>query len=151
MRILVDPNVLARLAHAGHAHQTVARDAIRTLRDSGHELRTVPQVIYEYWTVVTRPTEQNGLGFDPNQAFAQVQEIQALFPTFRDERGILRSWQELVHAQQVRGRQSHDARLVAAMERHELTHVLTFNVADFRRYTRVFVLNPHDVLPTAAG
>jgi predicted nucleic acid-binding protein len=148
MRFLIDTNVLARLSHVGHAHQGFARNAIQTLRDDGHELRTVPQVLYEYWSVVTRPVEQNGLGFDAGPAYLQLQELQTLFPTLRDERGVLRSWQELVHREQVRGRQSHDARLVAAMMRHGLTHLLTFNGSDFRRYSGIEIVDPHDVSPS---
>ena len=36
----------------------------------------------------------------------------------------------------------HDARLVAAMLVHKLTHILTFNSDDFRRYSEIIVVNP---------
>ena len=36
---------------------------------------------------------------------------------------------------EVLGVQVHDARLVAAMIAHNVTHILTFNVTDFARYT----------------
>jgi predicted nucleic acid-binding protein len=60
----------------------------------------------------------------------------------RDERGILDVWQPLALQYQVQGKQAHDARLVAAMQRHVLAHILTFNTADFQRYREIAVLDP---------
>jgi hypothetical protein len=42
----------------------------------------------------------------------------------------------------------HDARLVAVMRVHSLTHILTFNTTDFIRYPAITVVHPRDV-PTA--
>lgn len=44
------------------------------------------------------------------------------------------------------GKTAHDARLVAAMHAHGLTHLLTFNEPDFRRYAGIIVLTPAGVL-----
>ena len=41
----------------------------------------------------------------------------------------------------------HDARLVAAMLVHGLTHILTFNIADFARYSEITAVNPPTVKP----
>jgi predicted nucleic acid-binding protein len=37
----------------------------------------------------------------------------------------------------VSGKQAHDARIVAAMKVHGVTHLLTFNTDDFKRYTDI--------------
>jgi len=39
------------------------------------------------------------------------------------------------------GKAAHDARLVAAMNRHALSHLLTFNVSDFKRYPAIQILD----------
>lgn len=39
----------------------------------------------------------------------------------------------------------HDARLVAAMLSHKLTHILTFNAKDFRRYSEIEVVTPMEL------
>jgi predicted nucleic acid-binding protein len=39
----------------------------------------------------------------------------------------------------------HDARIVAAMLSHRVTHLLTFNTADFKRYTEITTINPREV------
>lgn len=40
----------------------------------------------------------------------------------------------------VRGRQVYDARLVAVMLAHGITHILTFNGNHFRRFTGITVV-----------
>ena len=37
---------------------------------------------------------------------------------------------------------AHDARLVAAMVRHSISHLLTFNEQDFARYNEIAVIVP---------
>jgi hypothetical protein len=44
------------------------------------------------------------------------------------------------------GVQVHDARLVALMEVHGVTHLLTLNAADFARYPGVTALTPAAVI-----
>lgn len=39
----------------------------------------------------------------------------------------------------MKGKNAHDARLVAAMVRHGLTHILTFNAQDFSRYRGITI------------
>jgi predicted nucleic acid-binding protein len=148
MRILVDTNVLLRLVHAGHPQQAEAEQAVRRLVRDHHELRSVPQVLYEFWVVATRPADRNGLGFSATNVSGQLATWRSLFPTLRDERGILERWQSLVDSLSVVGKSAHDARLVAAMERHGLTHLLTFNLPDFRRYSSIQLLEPAAVIAT---
>jgi len=122
-------------------HATAVQ-AVRTLRDDRHELRIVPQVIYEYWTFATRPADENGLGLSVEETAANVLGFKALFPPLRDDRGILERWEKLVILHRVMGKPTHDARLVAAMERHGLSHLLTFNTSDSPRFGTVQVLYP---------
>lgn len=146
MRILVDTNVLARIAHKNHPHTPIADGAVRRLLSDGHELRVVPQVLYEYWSVATRPAEQNGLGFSSEVVDGDIHRFKQIFAVLRDERGILEPWQALAASCRVQGKQAHDARLVAAMQRHGLSHLLTFNTADFQRYAGLGLLDPQSVM-----
>ena len=58
---------------------------------------------------------------------------------------VLTEWRRLVGAYGVLGKSAHDARLVAAMIAHGLTHFLTFNLADFNRFAGITVLDPQIV------
>lgn len=146
MRILIDTNVLLRSAEPGHVHFQCSVDAIDVLRSRGHELVLVPQILYEYWSVATRPVANNGLGLNPAEAAAELATLPRLFRLLKDERGIYMAWNDLVVSYSVRGKQAHDARLAAAIQRHVISHLLTFNTIDFQRYPFLIAASPFDVL-----
>jgi len=146
MRILLDTNILLRSAEPRHVQRQTSVDAIDMLRQPGHDLIIVPQVLYEFWSVATRPIEQNGLGMSPAEAHVELTTIQRLFRLLRDERAVYAIWEQLVSALGVKGKRAHDARLAAAMQRHAVTHVLTFNATDFARFALITALTPNDVL-----
>jgi len=145
MRFLVDTNVLGRYSQPGHPQNAVAINAVEKLGLAGHELRLVPQVGYEFWVVATRTIAQNGLGFSAHEAYEALRSFLDLFPVLRDERGVFEPWLELVSRIPCLGKVAHDARLVAAMQRHGLTHLLTFNSADFDRFSSITVVTPESV------
>jgi predicted nucleic acid-binding protein len=142
MKVLLDTNTLVRLMHVGHPSRAVAREALSRLREARHELHTVPQVLYEYWSVATRPASQNGLGFPVELVHEQLRSWQSLFPALPDERGVFESWLSLVVMCRMQGKQAHDAHLAAALVRQRLTHLLTFNGDDFRRFSQEAILDP---------
>ena len=69
-----------------------------------------------------------------------------LFRLLLDERGIFTHWRDLVVTHAVHSKLTHDARIVAAMQRHGLTNLLTFNHSDFSRFTGINVFTPADIL-----
>jgi predicted nucleic acid-binding protein len=146
MRILIDTNVVLRLGDKGHAMHGEALAAIDWLDANGHECVIVPQVLYEYWVVATRPLEKNGLGMAVASADAAVSQWIGLFRLLLDERGVFSYWRDLVAANDVKGKSAHDARLVAAMQRHGLTDLLSFNKLDFSRFTAINTFTPTEVL-----
>ena len=54
-------------------------------------------------------------------------------------------WRLLVVSHSVMGVQVHDARIVAVMNVHAVTHVLTLNGADFSRYAGITCVAPDEV------
>src|SRR5262245_35992465 len=114
MNVLLDTNILARMAQPGTAPYHVAVDAVNALQVRGDMLCLVPQVLYEFWVVATRPVAANGLGLTAAQADAELTQVLGLFPLFfPDTAGIFPQWRRLVASFQVLGRNAHDARLVA--------------------------------------
>ncbi len=148
MTFLLDANVLLRMAEPTHAQYDAAFDAVAALTSRGHDLFIVPQNLYEFWAVATRPVPDNGLGMTPDEAAAELVAIRARFPLLPDTSAILPEWERLVVAHQVRGKPTHDARLVAAMLAHGVGHLLTFNIKDFKRFPGITAHAPADV---AAG
>lgn len=142
MKILIDTSILVRSSQVDSPIYTQVRDSVAKLPRLGFEGCIVPQVLYEYWVVATRPAAQNGLGLDSEQASFELAQLASLFPLLKDERTIFEKWQELVIQYQVLGKQAHDTRLVAAMQRHGISHVLTLNPKDFQRYAEIMVVTP---------
>ena len=147
MRVLLDTNVLTRLANpADESTRVLAETSVELIQSGGHILSLLPQNIYEFWSVATRPTEQNGFGWSPQDVRVEVDMILEIFPLLQDARAIFPRWLELVSDYQVRGKPTHDARLVAGMLRHGVEYLITFNDRDFSRYEQIKSLHPQDIV-----
>jgi predicted nucleic acid-binding protein len=155
MSTLLDTNLLLRSTQPTHPQWQPATDAVNALLAQGEQLCLVPQNLYEYWVVCTRPIAQNGLGMTAAEAEVKIAEHKQLFSILNDTPAILPEWERLVTQHQVLGKNAHDARLVAAMLVHGIDRILTFNTQDFQRYPGIVVLSPQDDLqgqaPRASG
>ena len=145
MLILPDTNILLRLADSGLPLTAVASTAVDQLNAEQRDLVIVPQVLYEFWAVTTRSTAAHGLGKTPEYAEQFVRAYCRLFRLLRDERTICERWLQLVTQQQISGVRSYDVRLVATMERHQVSPILTFNGSDFQKFAGVTVIDPQAV------
>jgi len=140
--VLVDTNLLLRLAQPNHGQYRVATDGVARVRVAGEALYVTPQNIAEFWAVATRPVgAANGLGLSPAAVAAEIGTIERLFQLAAEDAAIYPTWKGLVVTHRVLGLQVYDARLVAAMLVHGIDRILTFNVADFSRYG-IAVLHP---------
>ncbi|MFN8499031.1 MAG: type II toxin-antitoxin system VapC family toxin [Anaerolineae bacterium] len=144
MIILLDTNLLLRYVDAKHPSYAPTQAAVRRLRQQGHYLRTAGQNCIEFWNVSTRPLDRNGFGKTPADAHRSLRRVERLFPVLPELPDVYATWRQLVVAYGVSGVQVHDAHLVATMLTHSLTHILTFNTADFTRYTEagIVVIDP---------
>ena len=82
----------------------------------------------------------------PAAASARLSAFAALLP---DSPDVYLRWKELVFSHEVKGVQVHDAKLVALMLIHQLTHLLTLNPSDFSRYPSVTAVTPEQVIASA--
>jgi predicted nucleic acid-binding protein len=144
-RYLLDTNVLLRVADIGDKDHLTASNAVATLIRNGDELFIATQNIIEFWAIGTRPANVNGVGWDPSRV-AEVASFLAQFPLLEERPNILETWLDLVSRYRVSGKTVHDARLVALMLIHGVSNVLTFNVADFVRYSEIQPLPPSNIL-----
>lgn len=146
MTFLVDTNLLLRSVEPDHPMYLDASNAIATLLGQDEKLHIVPQNLIEFWNVYTRPAQKNGLGHTADEAEVEINRLKAFFPLLLDTEAIYQEWERLVVAHAVIGVNVHDARLVAAMVVHELTHILTFNISDFARYSKISVVHPTAIM-----
>ena len=142
---LFDRNILLRLTRRGDPSHTLIQRTIRRLLQQTDRLYYCPQNIVELWNVLTRPVDRNGFGLSIGETGEEVRLIEREFTFLPDNGQIHAIWRRLVNDHGVRGRQVHDARIVAVMQAHGLAHLLTLNRTDFLRYTGITVLDPAEL------
>jgi len=142
--VLIDTSTLLRTLQPLHPQRETTRIAIKALAVRGKELHLVPQNLMELWVVATRPVSQNGLGLSIMEATAELIRLKSIFPLLPDTPAIYPVWESLVIQYRVSGKPAHDARLVAAMQVHGLTAILTFDKTGFSRYAGIEVVHPAD-------
>jgi len=152
---LLDTNILVRQADTGSLQRPLVVGAIKSLRSNGATLVTTVQTLMEFWVVATRPADKNGLGLSPADAQKLLQTFETLYPPLPEATGLYGEWRRLVTTYGAQGKAAHDARFVAAMKLHgQLTHLLTFNASDFKRYAKgesITVVDPAGVAPVTTN
>lgn len=143
--MLIDTNIIIRSLELDSPDRQVAADVLRTLKAQGRDLSLARQNLVEIWAVATRPPANNGLGKTTEEAIAELTRLKNVFRILSEGPELYTAWESLVIQHRVSGKATHDARLVAAMQLHGLTSILTFNVGDFRRYPGIEVVHPSDV------
>lgn len=146
--VLIDSNILLRLAQPAHSQSPIASAAIAALRKSNSDLCLAPQNLVEFWVVATRPVSNNGLEMSPAKVANEIRRLRNLFRLLEGVPGVADAWETLVGKYQVSGKLAHDAHLVATMLVHNVRHLLTFNGEDFKRFSAVEVIEPASVSQT---
>jgi len=118
---------------------------VERLRLRSETLHVAAQNFVEFWAVATRPQSSNGLGMTPEMAEQELAVLKRLFSFLPETNSLFEEWERLVSAYRVIGKNTHDARLVAAMNVHQVSLILTFNVQDFARYKEVEAIHPESV------
>ena len=145
MIYLVDTNVLLRSIQQTDPMHADAKRAAATLTRQDQQLSIVAQNLIEFWAVATRPAVNNGLALSIDETARHVATFKRVFTLLADTPDIFLEWERLVEQHKVIGRRVHDTRLVAAMKVHNVTHLLTFNTDDFKRYDGITIVDPKDV------
>lgn len=142
MEILADTNVLLRRVHRLDRQYRVTRVALDRLDRAGHRICVTSQNLVELWTAGTRPTSVNGLGFEIAAADRVLRRVEANVERLPDTDDVYAEWRRLVVTYSVSGKPVYDARIIAAMNVHRITHILTFDTSGFARYPGITILDP---------
>ena len=90
--------------------------------------------------------DRNGLGFSHEEVLQEPGSIEKLLTLLPDVPATCTAWKDIVTDHKVQGVKVYDARLVATMNIYAVESVLTFNAADFKRYSNITALHPSAVL-----
>ena len=153
MAYLLDTNILLRIAQPSHSMHPEAWKCVQILLRRKEAVHIVPQVVYEFWVVATRPVASNGLGLSVENVRRKVEKAASFFQLTLDTPAIYAVWLRTVAAYGVSGVKAHDARIVAAMKVHGLSHLMTFNTEDFKRYhgAEITVVTPSEITGSFAA
>ena len=143
---MVDSNILLRIARRDDPDHAIVDAAVARLAGEGAVLYCTLQNIAEFWNVATRPVDRNGFGLTVADAERETRVIEKGMVLLPDNEAIYYEWRRLILAHSVSGVQVHDARLAAAMSVHGVTHLLTLNADDFKRYAHITAVHPRSFL-----
>lgn len=115
MTILLDTNILLRLTNTADPASAVTHMAVGALVGAGYAIHIVPQNLFEFWSVATRPLSINGLGLSIAECDQALTRLEAMFPLLGDTPDLPTEWRQLVRTHQCKGKVAHEARLVAAI------------------------------------
>jgi predicted nucleic acid-binding protein len=131
----VDTNVLVYATAAGSPNHSRARQALAQLAARG-PLAVSRQVLREYLAVTTRP-QVWAKPLTLAESLADADRFSRRFTILEDGLPVWDRLASLGRGFSFGGRQVHDANIVATMLAHGETRLLTFNDADFRRFSNV--------------
>ena len=143
MKILADSGILLRLPDPAEPLRPIIEASLNSYRNQGDEFLTATQNLAEFWNVCTRPaTVRGGLGLTIPQTEHRLLFVEKTFSVIVELTTTYPNWRSLVVAHAVKGKQVHDARLVALMQSHGIAHIMTLNGSDFTRYPGITVIDP---------
>jgi predicted nucleic acid-binding protein len=143
---LADTNVVIRRLVFGDPMFLLISSALSILDHAGDLVYITPQNLVEFQALATRPASANGWGMTTAQASTEARKIEAVFTMLPEIPAIYPRWRNLIDSYNVIGRQVYDARLVAVMQAHGVTNILTLDPTGFRRYREITVVTPQDLV-----
>jgi predicted nucleic acid-binding protein len=146
--ILLDTNILLRAAARDEAEHSIVSAALDSLISQNTKLFTCSQNLYEMWVVLTRQREANGYGLSTSETARLLREVIRSFPVLSESPEVIEKWLELSLRYDVKGKQVHDARLVALMKSENIYYILTLNKSDFVRFQpEIMPIHPSEITP----
>ncbi len=139
--VFVDTNILVYASLPASPFYQQAVDRLAVFDNQGFELWISRQILREFLATLTRP----GSATTPVSITSLVRDVRYFVSRFRlAEDGMSSTERLLALIQQVAvgGKQIHDANIVATMQAHGITQLLTHNVGDFARYAHLITVLP---------
>jgi predicted nucleic acid-binding protein len=132
--VLVDTNVLLS---ATAPLRPLHRPALTVLNDwpnQGMVLVASSQILREYLAVATRPVEVNGLGLGVEDALFNVRAFRSRMRLLVESESGWDRLCSLIATYGCKGKQIHDANLVASALTSGVARLVTANAGDFSRF-----------------
>jgi predicted nucleic acid-binding protein len=135
----VDTNVLVYASQIDSPWHAKAEGVLRDAEAAGAALWISGQILREYLATVTRP-QQGRPAVPMTEAIERVRFFAQRFEMVDDGPEVRERLLSLLATYPVAGKQVHDANIVATMLANDVTRLLTFNIADFRRFAELIAI-----------
>src|SRR5687768_7195629 len=111
-RVVVDTSAIigSKLRRDGAVQRLLIEEV-----SNGAQLCITPQTIYEFWSVATRPLGSNGFGLNTVEAANEVAQLRVAYRLLAEHPDTVDRWLGFCVHLDIKGRPSHDARIVAVM------------------------------------
>jgi predicted nucleic acid-binding protein len=136
-RALVDANILVYAA----SPSALQHQASRSLLESDVRLCLAPQVLAEFYAVVT-DRRRVTIPFTPTEARTFISELIARMEVLSVPPSVVSRWIELALQHGVKGAGVFDLQLAATMLVNGVSRIYTYNGSDFESLTELSVLTP---------
>ncbi|MEB3227926.1 MAG: PIN domain-containing protein [Synechocystis sp.] len=144
-KYLLDTNVVLRFSNPSDQQHGLVTESVATLLMNADECYLTTQVLIEFWVVATRPIDVNGLGWSVEQTRQMIESLLMRFPFINETPQLFAHWLTLVTQHQIKGKKTHDARIVAIMLATGISHILTLNPDDFIGIPSISIVHPQEI------
>jgi predicted nucleic acid-binding protein len=134
--IFIDTNTLIYSTNTQSPFYNIALSALSNARQNGIELVISVQILREFLASSTR------LQVPLTDILSSLQMFKTNFRVLEDNLQVFNTLENIVQNISVGGRQIYDANIVATMLTHNISHLLTHNVADFNRFSSLVTVMP---------
>ena len=129
--IIVDTNVLLTATTPSRPLHEQALKVMNDWPNQGIVLCTSGQILREYSVVATRPEEVNGLGLSIRDVLDNLVEISSRMRFLVENQIVVKRLRGLMEEINCKGKQIHDANIVATALTHNIEKLVTANPGDF--------------------
>jgi predicted nucleic acid-binding protein len=139
--LFIDTNVLV---YANQLHASEHARALALINRAEHDGLTLwisRQVLREYAAAVTRP-QLGGPALPVSTAVERMRWFAQRFAVADETAAVTAELLQLLGSVPAAGKQIHDANIVATMLANGIRRLLTFNLADFRRFEALIAIEP---------
>ena len=133
-QLFCDTNVLLSAVDRRRPLHAQALYVLNVLPNRGVVLYVSGQIVREFLVVCTRPVDVNGLGLSQRAAVSNLEAVIERSTILDENRNVAARLLEIARTETCTGKQLHDANIVATMQEHGLTRLVTGNLSDFRRF-----------------
>jgi predicted nucleic acid-binding protein len=140
-RVVLDTNLLVAGSVEEHPSHPASKAYVERLAEQQIPMCITPQICREFMVVLTRAAI-GPRSFSVEEALRALNVWRTSCVLLKENELVFERWLQLVEEFDVKGKQIHDAHIVAAMLSHDVTRIGTWNSSDFERYGDLIQIEP---------